>query len=397
MSTITDLRRERRKRNRKRMLKTLVIIILLIAAAAGSVFVYERYLKNGEGIPGLQQNELDISSSTSDSSKEGGTSLASGEPREIYSFDGVIGVLTDTEFTVYSTSGKTTLSYKHGLNKPQVHINGSYALLYDAGGRKAVIVTKNRVIQEQELEQSIIYATVSSEGYLGLALEGTSFGSQFSVYDTTQTEIFQWYTSDYQILSLDFYPGSKGAVVNCLGTTSGEKTAVLYTFQFDKQEPLARVEFQGSLILTTDFSSGQVFAAADNKCLVMKTKGDLNGEYAYGDNSPVLFAKSSGDYHGVVLQQYANNRTKNLIVLDNGCNPKATIPVSDVRDIYIDSDKIYVLSETLSCYDLSGNLVSQQTVDGSAHKITVVSGKVYLCTLSSLQKVELETVESSQS
>ncbi len=130
MSTITDLRRERRKRNRKRMLKTLVIIILLIAAAAGSVFVYERYLKNGEGIPGLQQNELDISSSTSDSSKEGGISLASGEPREIYSFDGAIGVLTDTEFTVYSTSGKTTLSYKHGLNKPQVHINGSYALLY---------------------------------------------------------------------------------------------------------------------------------------------------------------------------------------------------------------------------------------------------------------------------
>ncbi len=55
MSTITDLRRERKRRNRKRMLKTLIIIVLLIAAAVGSVFVYEKYLKNGEGIPGLQQ------------------------------------------------------------------------------------------------------------------------------------------------------------------------------------------------------------------------------------------------------------------------------------------------------------------------------------------------------
>ncbi len=397
MSTITDLRRERKRRNRKRMLKTLIIIVLLIAAAVGSVFVYEKYLKNGEGIPGLQQNELELTSSESGSSKDGGISLVGGEPREIYSFDGSIGVLTDTEFTVYSARGKTTLSYQHGYNQPQVRIHGSYALLYDAGGRKVSVVTKNRIVQERELEQSIVYATVSKDGYLGLALEATSFGSQLSVYDTTQTEIFKWYTSDYQILSLDFHPDSKGAVVNCIGTTGGEKLSVLYTFQFDKQEPLARTEILGSLVLETDYSSGQVFAAADDKCLVMKSKGDVSGEYAYGDNSPILFAKSSGDYHGVVLQQYANNRKMNLIVLDNGCNQKASIPVSGVRDIYIDSDKIYVLSEILSCYDLSGNLLSQQAVDGSAHKITVVSGKVYLCTLSSLEQVQLTTVENSQS
>ena len=105
MSTITDLRRERKRRNRKRMLKTLIIIVLLIAAAVGSVFVYEKYLKNGEGIPGLQQNELELTSSESGSSKDGGISLVGGEPREIYSFDGSIGVLTDTEFTVYSARG----------------------------------------------------------------------------------------------------------------------------------------------------------------------------------------------------------------------------------------------------------------------------------------------------
>ncbi len=397
MSTITDLRRERKRRNRKRMLRTLIIIVLVIAAAAGSVFVYEKYLKAGEGLPDLQQNELDFDSSGSSSSKDGGIALSGGEPREVYSFDGSIGVLTDTEFTVYSASGKTTLNYKHGFNKPQVHISGSYALLYDAGGRKVSVVTKNRIVQERELEQSIVYAAVSRDGYLGLALEATSFGSQFSVYDTTQTEIFKWYTSDYQILSLDFYPNSKGAVVNCIGTSNGEKLSVLYTFQFDKQEPLARTEIPGSLVLSTDYSSGQVFAMADEKCLTMKTKGDISGEYAYGDNSPVLFAKSSGEYHGVVLQQYANNREKNLVVLDNGCRQKTSIPVSDVRDIYLDSDKIYVLSEILSCYDLSGNLLGQQTVDGSAHKITAVSGKVFLCTLSSLEQVQPEAVESPQS
>ncbi len=171
---------------------------------------------------------------------------------------------------------------------------------------------------------------------------------------------------------------------------------MLYTFQFDKQEPLARTEIPGCLALTTDYSSGQVFAAADEKCFTMKTKGSVSGEYAYGDNSPVLFAKSSGDYHGVVLQQYANNREMNLVVLDNACSLKTSIPVSDVRDIYLDSDKIYVLSEILSCYDLSGNLLGQQAVDGSAHKITAVSGKVYLCTLSALKQVELGSSEQPQ-
>ncbi len=55
MSTITDLRRERKRRNRKRMFKALAAIVLLIAATAGSVLVYEKYLKDGEGIPGLHK------------------------------------------------------------------------------------------------------------------------------------------------------------------------------------------------------------------------------------------------------------------------------------------------------------------------------------------------------
>lgn len=396
MSTITDLRRERKRRNRRRMLKILFVVVLLVAAAAGSVFLYEKYLKNGDGLPGLEQNELNVSSSAlGTASTTKGIALSGGEPQEIYSFDGSIGVLTDSEFVVYSANGKSTLNYKHGFNKPQVHITGPYALLYDAGGKKAVILSKNRVVLEKELEQSILCAAVSKDGYLGVATAASSFGTQFSVYDTTQTEIFKWYTSDYQILSLSF-SDSKGAVANCIGAKNGEKLSVLYTFQFDKQEPLAKSEVPGSLILTTDYSSGQVFAVADNKCLVMNSKGNISGEYAYGDNAPVLIAKSSGAYKGIVLQHYANNREMALVVLDGAGKQKVSIPVSDVRDVYIDSDKIYVLSEKLTCYDLAGNRISEQAIDGSAHKITIVNGKVYLCTLSSLERVPMETVASSQ-
>lgn len=396
MSTITDLRRERKRRNRKRMLKTLLVVVLLVAAAAGSVFVYEKYLKNGDSLPGLQQNELDISSSSTGSGSSGGIALSGGQPQGIYSFDGSIAVLTQTEFAVYSTGGKNTLSYKHGFNKPQVHITGSYALLYDVGGKKTVLLSKNKVVREQEFEHSILCAAVSKDGYLGIAAGASSFGTQFSVYDTTQTEIFKWYTSDYQILSLSFLD-SKGAVAGCVGAQNGEKRSILYTFQFDKQEPLAKTEVPGSLVLATDCSSGQAFAVADNQCLVMKGKGEIIGEYAYGDNFPTMIAKTSGTYRGVVLQRYANNREMDLVVLDKACKKKVSIPVSDVRDIYLDTDKIYVLSDVLTCYDLAGNKLSEQTVDGSAHKITLVNGRIYLCTLSSLERVQMEAVTSSHS
>lgn len=257
------------KTSSRRMRRFVLIGLVCMVVATALFFVVSHYLVNRQ----YQEFET-LSSSTRKDSLNVKYACLEGHIIK-YSKDGI------SEETV---EGKTLWSGSYDMSSPAVTACGEYILVYDIGGKSAMIFHDGDTGTEIRTDYVIGDGSVSRQGVVALLLQDTSSDviNLYNPYDVSSTLLAQVPTN-----VVDGYPVAMEL------SPDGTSLAVSYAC-VDSEEVWSRVSFYNF----TDVGKNK-------DCLVgaQNYKGDLVTEIRFRGDSAVCLYSTNGVYYWKNMKQ----------------------------------------------------------------------------------------------
>ena len=229
---IESYRNMRKRKARRKHILTFLLIVLLLAGlfAAFTYFFNIDWFDSG-------QNGQALPAESGEANSEGyPVSLAGETVVDLKSMGGYVVMLSETQTIIYSDSGKRIGSDIHGYANPVIKTNSKRALIYDRGGNKFKVLSKNTLIGDKTVSADIVFAVISDSGYVAVATQEDRYLGCLTVYNNELEEIYKWYSSEYQLVDACFYSNSNGCAVLCYGAESGKMNSAVISLDFSKED-----------------------------------------------------------------------------------------------------------------------------------------------------------------
>ena|GEM_PF-1216352 len=387
----TEFEIARQKRRRRLFLQRFGRLIAAGAAAAALIFgIYKAIDIDLIGI--LSDRAAAVSTS--------GTGLpiefAGNTVRGAFECNGNIGLLTDTAYYLYGTNGSQLLYEQHGMTNPAVCASGRRFLIYDRGGTKLIVRTRDSVLFEQEFPYTIIDASLSKGGWLTVVTGAQRYSSQVTVYSPEYKEAaFTWEASGEYVLSACVGPDNRSIAAAAVGASGGEMYTTLHIFAVDAPEELARQKFEGSTVLDVCFSgTGDIKIICDDLAAMVAKNGTLLGEYKY---SGTLYAYSSTRDEApavLIFDKYKELRSCETVFLGDKCEVLADATVGGLVNGAVSNDSTVAIytPNGISVFDDSGMLKEVSSDSSEALKLLLIGNDIYAVGRSELFAPKFEKV-----
>ncbi|MGN0606588.1 MAG: DUF5711 family protein [Oscillospiraceae bacterium] len=259
-------------------------------------------------------------------------------------------ILSDTDFSIYSPSGELIESRSHDYSNVILKYENGRSLIYESGGKKFRVETNKKTEFEKNIDDSIIFARISNEGYVALVSTSDAYACMLTIYDPKGNAIY-FRGSVSRIIEVCFNNDSTGCRVSIMDANSGRLVSTVYGFSFRD----------------TDSSKSKNRLTAD--------AAELNsGEYIYGEteefyhNVPDMVTEA--DYDAEVTDEIADTFNENIPAEENVTSePAVTADIfsldgnNDDKDANNDISWRTNLLDTL-CISLNSTLSDKMIIIG---------------------------------
>lgn len=384
---IESYRKARRSKQRKRRIVTLSVMVLLCVCL---VLVFAHFLNLD--LFGSQESHGGLASGTRPSQEGFPISLEGDSGRDISSMGGLLALLTDQKFAVYSDSGKWIGSDAHGYANPVAKTTSKRALIYDRGGYKFKVIDKNSVLHTKTLTDKIVFADISEEGYVAVATQQSRYYASLTVYDSKMQEIYTWNSASTHIVDMDFYKGSKGCAVLGYSANGGAIASSVISLDFSLEKIKFEKQFDDMLGVSIAVkNSGNIAVVGDSQMKVIDSKGNDVGEYSY--SKQLSFSSNSASNYTVLAITDPNSRDNSeAVVLDDKAKVVGTYVVEKrIKDVVSDGSRVLLLGED-KIYNLDMSLKLINTIDcqSDSKRIAYLGSNLYVL---NADKIVKEIVE----
>ena len=178
---------------------------------------------------------------------------------------------------------------------PMIETAQDNAIIYYKDTDDAVVILGNKH-RSLDFKHRIISATISKNGYYGIAYEEPGYKSCVEIFNKNGTSVYKWHTNNY-IMDLSVSVDGKKMVATSYETASMAVSSKLIFFDLSSDKPVKEVKLNSAIVSEVRF--------ADNKTVV--AFGDMY-TLAYSDSGAKLWQI---DYNGRVPKSYD--------VSDDGC------------------------------------------------------------------------------
>ena len=121
------------------------------------------------------------------------------EQNNIYAFNKYIGVLNKTKLNIYNQNGSTEAELEVQISNPLFNSANRFLAIAENQGQKFYLIEDKETKWEAEVEGNIEQINVNKNGYVAVAITGTSYKTVVAVYSPEGKELFKTYLSS-QIL-----------------------------------------------------------------------------------------------------------------------------------------------------------------------------------------------------
>lgn len=232
-------------------------------------------------------------------------------------------VCSDSGLKLYSGSGTQYTDDQVVLESPVTHAAGSYALVYDAGGRSLFAYRdKERVFSLDNTPGDILSARLNSSGALAITTRADGYKGAVTVYDSSfQPKLSLNLSSSFVTDALVSKDGKTLAAVTMgQGATSFESVLALYPFDQLKSggEPVpgATCSLGSSVVLDLCESKDGYWALGDTVLTLVGHDGAPMGTYDYSDRYIKEFSLGGDDFAALLLGKYRAGTVSDLVTVD---------------------------------------------------------------------------------
>ena len=378
-----DLRIIRRRKKRKHLIKRLLSVFLIVVISLVGYSTKDKWLPVFDGICYKFKNSI----SKDDSSKYFPMKIDTSTKYDIESFQDRLVLLTDTKVTMFNRDGKETVSAQHGMANPIVKVLNERALIYDLGGNKIIVESRSKNIFTKTLDDKIVYAQLSSKGYLAVVTGSDISPSVLTVYNSKGTKIFYSSLSE-KILDIVFNKKSSGCVVTTFSAKGGQFVSKQYSFKFDEEKEEWEGEPIASLVLTSEYNDdGNIILIGDTQYNLISDKGEK--EYTFNFKNDIIGYDTTGDLSAMVFHN-SQRRITELVIIDSDNKPKTITIDNDYRSVHINKEKVYILTKkSLKIYSSNGELLSENQLETYFSDFTIIDNQVFLIGSQVIERIDL--------
>ena len=183
----TENENVKKKINKKKIIIISIIAIILIAIIALAIV----YTKNQQAREWIDKNifrkEVMQDKVATIELKE--------EQNNIYAFNKYIGVLNKTKLNIYNQNGSTEAELEVQISNPLFNSANRFLAIAENQGQKFYLIEDKETKWEAEVEGNIEQINVNKNGYVAVAITGTSYKTVVAVYSPEGKELFKTYLS----------------------------------------------------------------------------------------------------------------------------------------------------------------------------------------------------------
>ena len=283
--------------NKRKFIKFLIVFLLVIAV----IYV----LLNIKLVLGahLSKNSLTISAM-------GTTNVDYG----IYD-DNLLSA-TGEGVTLYKKNGKEKWKLKSNLLTPYLNINDKFIMASDLDGAEAFVLKKDNVYYSVNAENPICYSYVNKNAYSVIVTDETGYKSLVNVYDNNGSNIYKWYSGEWEIISAVLSDNNKNLAVAGLDTGGNSINSIITIFDVNKEDYQGQVVLQDTFLYTLKYTPFGVMALTDKSVILLDKKGRIKREYSLSGKAVDAFDFDDKNNLTLALSDNSDNgQRETLIVL----------------------------------------------------------------------------------
>lgn len=301
-----------------------------------------------------------------------GTDVLDSHSRGLYYY-----VLTDTNLSAFSNSGKEIFTYSHGFENPILKTSETRALLFSQSGNTLEIYNLSKKIKEYKSEKAIITADISKSGTYAVASYSDTYATEVKVFDKNSKLRFKWNSAKDTVNSLTLSPDGEYLIVSTLNANEGNFNSKISVFDIKKESATPRMGFEISnnvVYYLSAFSKGFTVVTTDSIFYVdwkEFVKRELDTERQLD-----MFRVSNDGI--VAVLNLGSNKSDNIITAFSPKGEKITSfnfngIISDIRFL---NGHIYCMSEAkVYLYDKDGTLLGTENCGFDAVKLAVTGSQ----------------------
>ena len=303
-------------------------------------------------------------------------------------------VLTDTNITAYSNSGKTVLNDMHGFSNPVMTVSSTRVLVYDQGGRTVYVYNLGGKIHTVETKNDIITAGISRCGAFVLATHSESYTSVANVYDKNCKQIYTWNSAKDIINNVLLNPEGNRLAVTTLNAVSGQYSSRMMILDFESADPLYTAELGSSIALSIENTGKGVSVISTDKYKFIHWSKFTSNEISASGEINILRRSKNGL---LLVFNRANDRSDNTVVLisNKGEKSKEFKINNIITDIQYAKSRIYYVSDTsVNILNRDGESLGYGNCNYGTQKFAVIaSNSVATVSDSEIAKINIEKGE----
>ncbi|MBQ2888970.1 MAG: hypothetical protein IJE41_00800 [Clostridia bacterium] len=174
------------------------------------------------------------------------------------------------------------------LSEPTLHTEGEYALCYNKNSLEFTVFKRDREYYTVNVENRIICAKVSGNGYSFVATEKEGYNCECSVYNRSGEPIFKWDISKSEFLDGDVNYDNKAIAISLASSGEEKLLGEVILIDITDAKVIEKKSFESQLFYTVDFNKNGTYTALGSNCLVY-FNADGTPKWSYDYNSDTLY------------------------------------------------------------------------------------------------------------
>ena len=301
----------KKKINKKKIITISAIIIILIAIITITlIYIYNQPAREWIDKNILRKEVLQNNATTIE---------LKDEQSSIYAFNKYIGILSKTKLNIYNQSGNSEAELDIQISNPLFNSANRFLAIAESQGQKFYLIEDKEIKWETEVEGNISQINVNKNGYVAVAITGTSYKTVVEMYSPEGKELFKTYLSSSRAVDITISNDNKYLAIAEIDTSgtiikssvkviSIEKAStdptnsVENTFEGENDKLITNIQYQDKdrlLCMYTDeitiIENGEETILVDNnnKKVIFQSVELTNNAVSVEEKSSGLFTANS--------------------------------------------------------------------------------------------------------
>ena len=184
----------KKKINKKKIITiSAIVVILILVITTTLIYIYNQPAREWIDKNILRKEVLQNNATTIEL-KDGQSS--------IYAFNKYIGILSKTKLNIYNQSGNSEAELDIQISNPLFNSANRFLAIAENQGQKFYLIEDKEIKWEAEVEGNIAQINVNKNGYVAVAITGTSYKTVVAMYSPDGKELFKTYLSSSRAVDI---------------------------------------------------------------------------------------------------------------------------------------------------------------------------------------------------